>query len=852
MGCGSSQPAVEDNNASTQHNHTADNSGAAKHEEQKEQTLASATATTATVINPIIVVAPQQSPNATSQPADSLSAASADSQPQRPLTPSKEVSQMSAASIAHYTQVLSTVPLLAKLTHTERQQLTTVLTPKRYRPSEDIIVEGEIGYGFFIIAKGDVVVYKNNERREKVKIAALKEGDFFGETALINNAKRGASVSAGQSGVEVLYLEKKNFDSLFGPDRLNIQFAKRQAVSAEKQSTVAGGAPAGHSGRSDGLTEKSVESIKLIHSTISGNILFLNLEPELLSQIISQMYRREIPAGTNAIVQGDHGDDLYVVESGRFEIFVNKKKVAEREKGSLFGELALMYNSPRAATVTAVAASVVWVLDRFTFRRIVTNNNEKKFELYLKFLKKVDLLTPLAEYERRKVAEALDEVMYSPGSTIFKQGDDGDAMYIVYGGEVKICKKEDGEDEMKEVMRCVSGEYFGERALLLANKRAASAIAVTNVQLLRLDKFAFTSLLGPLEDIMKKKVESYNEPPSTSRKGELAAATAAAAARPALPAIPFSDLVVLGTLGKGSFGYVQLVQSKTTKQTFALKAVSKTQIVKTGQQGHVMSEKRAMSLFDHPFCIKLFGTYKDKDRLYFLLEPSLGGELFSVLRERTLFDEDTARFYAGSVVLAFEYIHNLNYCYRDLKPENLLLDATGYLKVTDFGFAKEISSGRTWTLCGTPDYLAPEIVAGKGHGKAVDWWTVGVFIYEMLASYPPFYDEDPMRTYAKIMRGTVSYPSHFSKHAVSLIAGLLQSKPTRRLGALKGGVAEIKQHAWFDGFDWDKLIKQKLPAPILPKIKNEHDLSNFDDYSKQPAPQIQPYVDDGTHWDADF
>ena len=126
-------------------------------------------------------------------------------------------------------------------------------------------------------------------------------------------------------------------------------------------------------------------------------------------------------------------------------------------------------------------------------------------------------------------------------------------------------------------------------------------------------------------------------------------------------------------------------RSKSTKQTFALKAVSKTQIVKTGQQGHVMSEKRAMSLFDHPFCIKLFGTYKDKDRLYFLLEPSLGGELFSVLRERTLFDEDTARFYAGSVVLAFEYIHNLNYCYRDLKPENLLLDATGYLKVTDFG-----------------------------------------------------------------------------------------------------------------------------------------------------------------------
>ena len=852
MGCGSSQPAVDEPTQPSTAAHSK------QPEEEKEQPAAAAAATPLTSSNALITIAPSSS-----SPSVVVVSPQPSSSPLPPPSPSSSSSEpptMSQASIAHYTQVLSTVPLLAKLTQAERQQLTTVLTPKRYRPSEAIIIEGEPGYGFFIIAKGDVVVYKNNERRERVKIAQLKEGDFFGETALINNAKRGASVSAGTAGVEVLYLEKKNFDSLFGADRLNVQFAKRQAVSAEKQSVGGGSSAAAASAAAGGVTEKSVESIKLIHATISGNILFLNLDPDLLSQIISQMYRKEIPAGTNAIVQGDHGDNLYVVESGRFDIFVNKKKVAEREKGTLFGELALMYNSPRAATVTAAQGSVVWVLDRFTFRRIVTNNNEKKFELYIKFLKRVELLTPLAEYERKKVAEALDEVMYSPGSSIFKQGDEGDAMYIVYSGEVKIVKREAEGEEQKEVMRCVSSDYFGERALMTKDHRAATAVAVTSVQLLRLDKNAFTSLLGPLEDIMKKKVDSYKDPqpsPNGTRKdgagGQAGADANGGGGKVALQTnIPFTDLVVLGTLGKGSFGYVQLVQSKTTKQTFALKAVSKTQIVKTGQQGHVMSEKKAMSMFDHPFCIKLHGTYKDKDRLYFLLEPSLGGELFSVLRERTLFDEDTARFYAGSVILAFEYIHGLHYCYRDLKPENLLLDATGYLKVTDFGFAKDISSGRTWTLCGTPDYLAPEIVAGKGHGKAVDWWTVGVFIYEMLASYPPFYDEDPMRTYAKIMRGAVTYPSHFSKNAISLIAGLLQAKPTRRLGALKGGVGEIKAHPWFDGFEWDRLIKQKLPAPILPKIKNDFDLSNFDDYSKQAAPQIQPYVDDGSNWDADF
>jgi len=315
--------------------------------------------------------------------------------------------------------------------------------------------------------------------------------------------------------------------------------------------------------------------------------------------------------------------------------------------------------------------------------------------------------------------------------------------------------------------------------------------------------------------------------------------------------ILFSNLEVIGTLGKGSFGHVQLVKDKTTLVSYALKAVSKAQIVQTGQQGHIMSEKRVMEELDHPFLVKLFATYKDRDRLYLLLEPSLGGELFSVLREKTLFDDDTSRFYAGSVVLAFEYMHSKNYVYRDLKPENLLLDKRGYLKVTDFGFAKDISAGRTWTLCGTPDYLAPEIVAGKGHGKGVDWWTLGVFIYEMLASYPPFYDEDPMKTYAKIMHGSITFPSHFRKEAIHLIKKLLHHKPTKRLGVVKGGARLIKKHSWFKKFDWAGLIAQRIKPPIIPKIKDQFDLTNFDDYPEEDD-HIPPYIDDGTGWDADF
>jgi serine/threonine protein kinase len=147
--------------------------------------------------------------------------------------------------------------------------------------------------------------------------------------------------------------------------------------------------------------------------------------------------------------------------------------------------------------------------------------------------------------------------------------------------------------------------------------------------------------------------------------------------------------------------------------------------------------------------------------------------------------------------------------------------------------------------------LAPEIVAGTGHGKGVDWWTLGIFLFETLASYPPFYDEEPMQTYSKIMKGAVSFPSHFSREGVALIEGLLQHKTTQRLGVVKGGAENIKNNPWFKGFDFNALYNRKLSPPLVPKIKNDTDLSNFDDYPDEEDP-IPSYEDDGSNWDADF
>jgi CRP-like cAMP-binding protein len=737
---------------------------------------------------------------------------------------------------------LKSVPILAKMTDEQVTVLAEKFVEKKFKNKEVIIKQGDVGDGFYVILKGSVEVTRVTSGTEEV-LGALKEGDFFGEAALLaSHNKRGATVTA-KGACKTVFLSKKDFQTL---QSNKVRFAKRKAVADTSNNRNVKYTPK----RPDSSTTvKDKAQVKLINEAVKDNVLFMNLEPAHKKAIIDEMYTMDVKKSANVIVQGDIGDLFYVVEKGCFNIFVNSKKVAERGAGTSFGELALMYNTERAATCTAQVDSKVWVIDRYTYRRVVTDMSEKKFGIYVSFLNKVELLAPLANYEREKIAEALEEVKFGPGEEVIKEGENGDCMFIVYEGEVSIYKTVEGS--VTELAKCKRGDFFGERALLKDEPRAASIKALGPLTLLKLDRNAFKLLLGPLEDIFSQEADAQDRQVERIRSlgpEEMKSEVKRAAGKKIVQA----DLEIIGTLGKGSFGHVQLLKHKETGETYALKSVWKAQVVQTGQQGHIMSEKRVMEIMDHPFIIKLYSTFRDKDKLYFVLEPSLGGELFSVLQDRTLLDGPTARFYASCVVSAFSYMHERNIIYRDLKPENLLLDKDGFLKITDFGFAKDISSGRTWTLCGTPDYLAPEIVSGKGHGKGVDWWTLGIFIYELLASYPPFYDEDPMKTYAKIMHGSLTFPSHFTKEAVSITKKLLHHKPFKRLGVVKGGSKMIMKHPWFKETNWKELVERKVKAPIVPTIKDKFDLGNFEPYAEDEEDEPQPYTDDGTGWDEAF
>lgn len=199
----------------------------------------------------------------------------------------------------------------------------------------------------------------------------------------------------------------------------------------------------------------------------------------------------------------------------------------------------------------------------------------------------------------------------------------------------------------------------------------------------------------------------------------------------------------------------------------------------------------------------------------------------------------------------FEYLHKYNIIYRDLKPENILIDSSGYLRLTDFGFAK-ICEGRTYTLCGTPEYLAPEIILNKGHGKAVDWWEFGILLYEMLVGIDPFNDEDPMKICQKILKGKVKFPTNISSNAKSLIKHLLVQDLSKRYGNLKGGVDDIKNHRFFKELDWNDLINQKIQPPYIPKVKGSGDVSNFEELDESEdedeAEEIKPSKDPFASW----
>eukprot|EP01079_Euglenida_sp_SAG-EU17-18_P006157 gene6157-1100_t len=349
------------------------------------------------------------------------------------------------------------------------------------------------------------------------------------------------------------------------------------------------------------------------------------------------------------------------------------------------------------------------------------------------------------------------------------------------------------------------------------------------------------------------------------------------------------DFELLDTLGTGTFGRVRLCRLRETGAHYAIKILKKSEVIRMKQVDHIVAERDLLFGVRHPFKVDAVAAFQDRRKLYVVLEYVSGGEVFSHLRRVGKFPNRVARFYTAQIVLLFEHLHRNGVMYRDLKPENLLLGegygcpcsyaaatsftyyfaADGHVKLTDFGFAKRVSrspqqSGAppgpvlpTYTLCGTPEYLAPEIILSKGHTVGVDWWSLGVLVFEMLVGChqssalpapvkqwcPPFYAESPFAIYHKILHDPLVIPEWLDPDAADFIRQLLAKDPDMRLGIYGRGVIDLKSHAWFTGLLWEDLLLKKTPPPIPIVMAEAGDCRHFDKYPDSDPESSPPHLD---------
>ncbi|CAL9736934.1 serine/threonine-protein kinase Sch9p [Monosporozyma servazzii] len=292
------------------------------------------------------------------------------------------------------------------------------------------------------------------------------------------------------------------------------------------------------------------------------------------------------------------------------------------------------------------------------------------------------------------------------------------------------------------------------------------------------------------------------------------------------------DFEVLRLLGKGTFGQVYQVKKKDTKRVYAMKVLSKKVIVKKNEVAHTIGERNILvttATKTSPFIVSLKFSFQTPNDLYLVTDYMSGGELFWHLQKEGRFSEDRAKFYIAELVLALEYLHDNDIVYRDLKPENILLDANGNIALCDFGLSKADLKDRTNTFCGTTEYLAPELLLDEtGYTKMVDFWSLGVLIFEMCCGWSPFFAEDNQKMYQKIAFGKVKFPRDIlSPDGRSFVKGLLNRNPKHRLGAIDDG-RELRAHSFFADIDWDALRQKKIPPPFKPHLSSETDTSNFD------------------------
>ncbi|KAJ9511424.1 hypothetical protein QJQ45_029916, partial [Haematococcus lacustris] len=579
--------------------------------------------------------------------------------------------------------------------------------------------------------------------------------------------------------------------------------------------------------------------------------LLKGLKQEQMEQILDRFDARDqVSQGHVIINQGDLVEKLYVVKIGEVQLLRDGEPVTDttfvREATgfTFFGDESLKepFRSNYTVKVSSESLQMLSLSKRQLDSFLGRDQGLNTLEQVLAALKKSKHIGTQSDTELKAVLQSAEEVHYNAGDVVVAaNGPITNKVFLVKSGEVVLVPAdvplpETGQVELGRVQergRLLPGQLFNDEACASPATASLKASLVASTP-----SVLITFTTNDVEKVVGLRAVS-----SSGRKSMVVNVNG-------FKSINFADLEFHRIVGTGQFGLVRVVRNIKTNDVYALKVMHKAPITETKQIEHVINERRILEEASHPFCVQLCGAYQDRNSLYLLqvLEADAlhwqwaapspisewvpGGELFHHLDLEGAFDENTAMFFAASVLLALEFLHTKNIVYRDLKPENLLLDSQGYIKVADFGFAKFIGEDKTFTICGTPDYQAPEVIMRRGTTKAADYWALGVLIFEMLVGDPPFKSltGDPWDTFRRTLSGRFYVPNFISDQAADLIFKLLQVNPDKRLGSGPAGAEDIRRHKWFSKLDWNALMQRKLQAPIRPKIRNPLDTSNFDNF----------------------
>ncbi|CAN4101418.1 unnamed protein product [Withania somnifera] len=587
---------------------------------------------------------------------------------------------------------------------------------------------------------------------------------------------------------------------------------------------------------------KTWEEKAQIGRVLHDHFLFRKLTDSQCQVLLDCMQRVEVRVGDIVVKQGGECDSFYVVGSGEFEVLATQdEKNGEvprvlqhytADKLSSFGELALMYNKPLQASVRAVSDGILWELKREDFRGILMSEFSNLSSL--KLLRSVDLLSRLTILQLSHITDMVSEVLFSDGQTIVNEKQEPLGLYIIQKGVVKITfdmdlvtfenasslvcenqKQDDIQNKKGVSIEKSEGSYFGEWTLLGEHIASLSVIAVGDVVCAILTKEKFDSVVGPLAKLSQDDLRGKGHQTILSSESAQSFDTLM------LANLQLADLEWQTCLYSTDCCEIGLVRLRDSDKLLSLKRFSKKKIKILGNEAQVLKEKSLLKQMNTVASVpKVLCACADETHAGIVLDTCLACSMGAILHNPL--DEESARFCAASLVIGLEDLHNSGILYRGVSPDVLMLDRTGHIQLVEFRFAKRISSEldeRTFTICGMADSLAPEIVQGKGHGFAADWWALGTLIYFMLLGEMPFGSwRESELTFARIAKGQLTLPHTFSEEAVDLITKLLQVDEKLRLGSQ--GVDTLKSHPWFLGVDWKAIADHRSPVPaeILSRI----------------------------------